>query len=1444
MTAREDFFSNRKSINTGRGGFKPSTNKYTLSDLREDEEFNKVTERFLTSIGEGDSASDLFAYFRGADYNLAQGLSVLSQSKKFNEQQKLDYQYLRRRFDNADMGGFGEWASGIGSIVGDVVSDPTVLASLLFVPWTGGASAAARLAGSKVVQSGLKKLTNKEIAEATAKGISKLPGQKLKEPLSKTAQTALASTEGFLYGSTNNATTQNININTDRRQNYSLGETLAAGAVGAALPAVIRGVGIGASKGYNKFNDSVQQQRANRIDGGEDYKLGIYDNLIEAGDRVIDNFINPVARYGSLATRYIIEKPTSRFIEKMKLDKGLDKLIKIFRYDTDRTISAKGYDAKMPVSARSYFELVNSDIGTRSEILRKALEPLLKKGAINVPTINSRDAFFKVPGKVKKYFGFEDVEKTKKSRSSDYLRISNETNDALAYYLRTGRKTKTIDGKRVNIIDAFNVTENTIDEIVTAGNTISTLMKEIRNDAVSKGLKIGRVNNYLPRGWRYNRVQDELDNFVENGVEGALIKELKAKYPRLKKTVKKKSGETLSSKEQIINLLEDLVDPMSPASKSWVELATEGKGKILQKAFMKQTPSLTKERKLSLLDETVIDDYLDNSIESLLDNYVQQSAAFIRRKELLGEDLAEFTKRHIFPIQQRLKAKGKDKKLTDGEFKQLQNLYLITTGQVARPSNKAASLFNDIAIVGNQLALLPFATITSLSEVAVPLVKGAGKVGFKKAGKDEPKLAQGGVRTLWETANDYRKMWWNDVWTKELKDARPEALRELNRFNRAMGQASQDRALAMFGQGFSRRATRAQNVFFKYNLLHDWTRFVQLTSFNVGKSKIYENLHQLTTNKTLGKLSRNLSDKQKIRLENELKELGVDVTAGIKWVQSGGKSQGKFYNESLLPSAARYVDEVIMNPTAAANQKPLLHSMPSTRWAFGLLGFPTAFGNTVLKNAFREVSKDLRQGDLKKSGQMLGGAATMISIAMFGNTIRSRGTNLERIEEGESTIGEEVTDAAIRAGLLGPTEYAYRVTQSRQYDNLIKSLLGRFTGPAVNDILNLLEDWNGPLSVFIDKIPGITAYRAVSPEGFKELKKLARAADKAAGTTATGKKKKEVEKLYRSNFTEGGLVEGVEDIPFTKENPADRVNPYTGEPYSGLVLEDFPLLNRLPLNEGGLADEEKARLDSEIERRGGVRSGSLQSSAPVIELLVGGNTVKVIAGLGKSGYNFIKNLGESSIKKIKPTDYYHGSPLKLKEISSDVDRGVGGAVQAGSYIAKPTDEGLTTATMYGLIGSKGSSSGFVNLVDNAVFKKAVKKIYNPAKPTKEMSDAIKKEIVTRQKLIDFAKKTNDNKNMNKFRTELLDFQTLLKPRHNYLSVTTDTHRKFLKSRGYDAIDISEDVVSVFDKLPVREAVKGKFAKRLVERNFEKARLEQRKKANKDFLKKLDDAIEE
>lgn len=41
----------------------------------------------------------------------------------------------------------------------------------------------------------------------------------------------------------------------------------------------------------------------------------------------------------------------------------------------------------------------------------------------------------------------------------------------------------------------------------------------------------------------------------------------------------------------------------------------------------------------------------------------------------------------------------------------------------------------------------------------------------------------------------------------------------------------------------------------------------------------------------------------------------------------------------------------------------------------------------------------------------------------------------------------------------------------------------------------------------------------------------------------------------KSRYATGGLVEGKDDVPFTKENPANRVDPFTGQPYSAQMEE-------------------------------------------------------------------------------------------------------------------------------------------------------------------------------------------------------------------------------------------------------------------------------------------------
>ena len=67
---------------------------------------------------------------------------------------------------------------------------------------------------------------------------------------------------------------------------------------------------------------------------------------------------------------------------------------------------------------------------------------------------------------------------------------------------------------------------------------------------------------------------------------------------------------------------------------------------------------------------------------------------------------------------------------------------------------------------------------------------------------------------------------------------------------------------------------------------------------------------------------------------------------------------------------------------------------------------------------------------------------------------------------------------------------------------------------------------------------------------------------------------KDLEKDRLTKST-GGLVTGTEDVPYTEENPADRINPYTGEPYSETSQGVLATLktrqgDRVPKTYGGL----------------------------------------------------------------------------------------------------------------------------------------------------------------------------------------------------------------------------------------------------------------------------------
>jgi len=84
-----------------------------------------------------------------------------------------------------------------------------------------------------------------------------------------------------------------------------------------------------------------------------------------------------------------------------------------------------------------------------------------------------------------------------------------------------------------------------------------------------------------------------------------------------------------------------------------------------------KSPAFVKARELRNIDDSILSDYLDNSLENLSRDYTTQSAAYIQRTKHLGKNIKAFRKKHLNNIDN----------LTESEKTGLENIYRTMTGQ-------------------------------------------------------------------------------------------------------------------------------------------------------------------------------------------------------------------------------------------------------------------------------------------------------------------------------------------------------------------------------------------------------------------------------------------------------------------------------------------------------------------------------------------------------------------------------------------------------------------------------------------------------------------------------------------------------------------------------------------------------------------------------------------
>ena len=1091
--------------------------KDTLASLRDDDEFVMVTERFLDSlssqsiIDKGKDVGDLYQFFRGTDWNLQDATSLGIKASNFTDKQKEDYNYLRTRWDNASVGGKGPERRQLAiDATQEILTDPANWASALLIPWTAGSSVVGKIAAGEAAKLTIKEAVKTGVKQTVktgiAKGASLIPGQALKSPLTAKQTYGIVSLEGTAYAGTFNYVHQSADLATYRRDERDFMETAKVAATAGVLAPVTFGAVKGVTYTVPKFMKAVNEERIARIDNNENYKSNFAVKLTT-------DFLDKI-ELGSKMIGYgagvLPLRPTSLFKAKSSRDKDLNTLLKIFKYDADEFfIAPKPGDQKL--LNLDYNANLRKLYGNRQEELYSII--LKYKLRSHHSLFNPIKGEKNLKTKAKRFFSSPTVKQV----------LSEETDLDLAYYLRTGNTTKFVNGKQIKLAN----------NIKGAGIEIRKLLNNIYDDSVKLGLKPNKVPDYFPRAWRTDKIKANKDDFI--------------------KKIMKAEGSSFSSAEKL-----------------WKQLATEGSPESSSSVGLSKT-RLQAERRLIKLKDKDFADYLSNDVENVLLKYIGETSALLTRTDMLGETIEDFSSKWLKKIED-----NGNIKLNKFEKDHLKLMYEVTTGQKGRidtsktvaglPIGAIGATLHDVATVSMQTSMLGLSAVTSLVETGVPLLLGAnyklGKNAFTRA------------------VNQSGKEFWNKQKANfgvgnPNKEVRPADRLDLNAFMNSMSLGGEDRITAIYGQAITRPFTKIQNVFFRTIGLHDLTRFLQLMGYDMGKNLIYKNLKTLVDNPNMNSTNKKL-------LQDQLAELDIDADEGIKWIQRGAEHTDDYYLNKVRAGANRYTDEVVMNPTAASNQKPLIHSLAGTKWMYGLLGYITAFSNGPLRNVVRNLTKDARSipnganpfstGGNISTGRALTGAAFMYSIGLLNYTIRTSGRNYEDLESGKISEEDFVKRTLAYSGLLGPAEMYMRYEFAERYENKIIAAIGSVTGPNVADLIDYLSQFSergAVAEIALKRAPFSVALKSTFPETYQKALEEARRIDKDVlglkGEFPERPLENPLPPIRQPNVT-GGLVEGKDDVPQTKEDPADRVNPITGLPYSDQM-------DRLGFNEGGMTED-------------------------------------------------------------------------------------------------------------------------------------------------------------------------------------------------------------------------------------------------------------------------------
>ena len=1040
--------------------------KKTLDELEKDEQFLEVSERFLQSVGE--NSDDVFEYLRDSDFNLYSGMRRAAQSANFTDQQKQDYNYLRKEFDNADLGSMKQFFGLVKDAAIDITTDPTAITAALLTPVTGGASLAAR---QGVATAGLQVAKN-FVGPTIPKSI--IAGQLKKEGKEAVKKAALVTgAEVGAWTGLDNHFRQTTELNTGIRKLYSTPELAGTAALGTLTGGLLGGALQKGNLFYSKMNRLYSEDGYLTLEPGSFQDK--VSKTLEAGDILKANTIGSA---------------TSILDTKAKFSPITRELGNLMREDFSRGFGGLTRERV----ALGHGELLENLRGEYHSVFDEATAPLRKAGAF---------------------------------KEADELGV-----------IRILRGDKP---------------EGYSEDVQQVAKDLRGFFNKIFDDAIEAGLikEERKLPNYFTRSWDRKAIEENRETFTDLLISENVVKD----------------------KADASDLINDMLNKNN-------------------ELFSSHSILLTQSRAFQDLNDNAFEKFLTNDLNTVVTYYMNAANAIQHKKSFLlpgfstKSNANQFAARWLDPMDRELREARGGRGLSRGDRKRITKLYESITGQVNYFDSQRIQGAYDTMKLANSLAYLPLATVSSLTEAMIPLTKTSGSV--TKPIQD----ALSGVK-------EGHKIFVQDIpilLRKKYDMPDSQIQKEMNQVFMAMDESLAESTNRLTGEGLQNEWLKKQaRGFFRLNLLTPWTKSVQLASFNIAKNLIKENLEKLNKLSKEGvdifneTATKELSRKE-VRniqlLKSEVFDLGIDIDDGLRWLNSGAKTgfgaerkdgvltgqlkyEDDFY-KSVLQGAGRFVNEVIMPVGRDRARIPIFMTNPKVDILTQFLRYPTVFSNTVLKNYIRSAVNNPTV-----NGAKLGAFALMAtSLALGTNYWRSNEDNRDRIVE-EGFEDEDFIKAFQRVGLFGPLEYGLRFKNSIQYTkNPAVSVLS-LGGPTVTDTLGLLLGRKGLVETAAGKTPFIgtkglmNKYIGANP--YDDLNIFAKEIDKEAAYALGIKDRPKDRKytrnytdFYRSNYVTGGIVEGENKVPYTKENPADRINPYTGEPYQ-------EQMDRLGFDNGGEA---------------------------------------------------------------------------------------------------------------------------------------------------------------------------------------------------------------------------------------------------------------------------------